>query len=37
MWNPYLGNNSVKNNLKLKGSNLIITGPNAAGKLYIEI
>ena len=32
MWNPYLGNNSVKNNLKLKGSNLIITGPNAAGK-----
>ena len=32
MWNPYLGYNSVKNNLKLKGSNLIITGPNAAGK-----
>jgi DNA mismatch repair protein MutS len=32
MWNPYLGNNSVKNNLKLKGKNLIITGPNAAGK-----
>lgn len=32
IWNPYLGNESVKNNIKLKGSNLIITGPNAAGK-----
>ena len=32
MWNPYLGQDSVKNNIKLKGSNLIITGPNAAGK-----
>lgn len=31
IWHPYLDNNAVKNDIDIK-SNILITGPNAAGK-----